>query len=167
MGGSSSEIEETEAEKAAAEVANKQWELYQSEFVGFEDDFIERVDNFNSDTNMANAKKTVDVQYGNAFSDARTDTATTMAANGVDPSSGKFKNAISDVTQEQVTTQGDTATRVQVGEQDKYIAGLQDISAIGMGQKAEALDGLADSATLSQSAAIADATNSFNTFTAA
>lgn len=164
MGGSkgSSEVKETEAEKAAAEVAMKQWELYKNELKGFEAGFIQRVDNLNSAANMADAKESVDLGYNKSYSDARTQAADTMAANGVDPSSSKFQGELNRLTTEQGVNQSDTINRAQVGEQDKYVAGLQDVVAIGMGQKAESLAGLSDTATLSMRKATTDAYNDFN-----
>lgn len=162
MGGGSNKVKETANEKAAAEVAKANWDLYDSELKGFEDTLIQKVGNFTSDSNMANAKSTVDVQYAGAFSDARQGTAAGLSASGVNPNSGKFKKKLSAMGVDQAITQGDTATRAQSGEQDKYIAGLQDVTALGMGQKAEALAGLSDSANLSQQKAISDSTNSFN-----
>ena len=161
-GGGDNEVKETEAERAAAEIAMKQWNLYKDELKGFEDNFIQRVDNINSESNMANAKEAVDLGYNKSYSDARTQTADTMAASGIDPSSAKFQGAMNDMTTEQGIKQGDTVNRAQVGEQDKYVAGLQDVVAIGMGQKAESLSGINDTASLSMRKATTDAYNDFN-----
>ncbi|MCG7587079.1 hypothetical protein [Photobacterium sp. OFAV2-7] len=161
-GGGKNEIKETEAEKAAAEVAMKQWELYQSDLKGFETGFIKRVDNINSAANMADVKESVDLGYSKSYSDARDKTADTMTASGIDPSSSKFKGAMNKLTTEQAVKQGDTVNRAQVGEQDKHVAGLQDVVAIGMGQKAESLAGMGDSASLSLRKATTDAYNDFN-----
>lgn len=162
MGGGSDEVKETSAEKEAAKIADEKWSLYENELQGFEDTFMNRVDNYNSDSNMASAKNTVDLQYNKAFSDAKQNAATSMAASGVNPNSGKFKKTMSNMTEQQGITQGDTVNRAQVGEQDKYIAGLKDVTAIGMGESADALSGLSNSASISQSKAISDSTNSFN-----
>ena len=162
MGGGDNEVNETEAERAAAEVAMKQWNLYKNELKGFEDNFIQRVDNINSDANMADAKEAVDLGYNKSYSDARGQAADTMAASGIDPSSAKFQGAMNDMTTEQAIKQGDKVNRAQVGEQDKYVAGLQDVVAIGMGQKAESLAGINDTASLSMRKAVTDANNDFN-----
>ena len=164
MGGSSdNEVKETSAEVAAAEVAGKQWDLYQNELKGFEDTFMQRVDNFNSTQNMQDTKQSVDVAYAGQFSDARVGLADSMAASGVDPSSARFKSEMANTATTQSITQGDTVNRAQVGEQDKYVAGLQDITAVGMGQKGESLAGLGDTASMSLAKATNDANNDFNT----
>ena len=164
MGGSSSsEVKETSYEKAAAEIANKQWNLYQDELSQYEDTFMDRVDNYNSESNMANVKQDTDVAYAGKFSDSRQNLASSMTASGVDPSSGKFKEEMANSATAQAIAQGDTVNKVQSSEQDKYIAGLQDVTSIGVGQQATALSGLSDVANMSASQAASDAENDFNT----
>lgn len=162
MGGNSNKVEETEAEKAASRVAVQQWNLYDSELKQYEDVFMQRVDNFNSDSNMADAKASVDLNYSKQFGEARQQTADSMTAQGIDPSSGKFKGTLSDLSTEQALTQGDAVNRAQVNEQDNYVVGQQDVVAIGMGQKAEGLAGMDSTASLSASKAINDAQVAFN-----
>lgn len=162
MGGSSNKVEETAAEKAASKVAVEQWNLYDSELKQYEDIFMQRVDNFNSESNMADAKASVDLNYSKQFGEARQQTADKMLASGVDPSSGKFKGTLSDLATDQALSQGDSINRAQVNEQDKYVVGQQDVVAIGMGQKAEGLAGMDSTASMSTSKAINDAQVSFN-----
>ncbi|WP_181388335.1 hypothetical protein [Vibrio albus] len=163
MGGNNTEQKETAYEKAAAEVAAKQWDIYQNELSQYEDTFIERVGNYNSDSNMANVKSDTDLAYNSAYADNRANTATSMAASGIDPSSGKFKGAQADITTSQAMNQADAVNRAQSSEQDKYIAGLSDVVSIGQGEKAEAMAGLSDVASMSASKAASDAQNDFNT----
>jgi hypothetical protein len=163
MGKNNSEVKETEYEKAAAEVASKQWNLYTDELSRYEDNFIERVGNYNSTSNMKDTKADADLSYDSAYAKNRTQTTDNMAASGIDPSSAKFKSAQSDITTDQAISQADTVNRAQSSEQDKYTAGLTDVVSIGQGQKAEAMAGLSDVASMSASTAANDAQNSFNT----
>ena len=55
-GGGKNKVEETTAQKSAADVANRQWDIYKNDLKGFEDTFIQRVDNYNSSSNMAKTK---------------------------------------------------------------------------------------------------------------
>ncbi len=131
MGGSKdNERKETAAEIAASQVAVKEWNLYNSELKQFEDSFIQRVNNFNTDSNMADVKQAADLSYNREYGKARDATATQLAASGVDPSSSKFKAKLSDLA--------------------------------SMGQKAEGLAGLEDTARLSAQKASNDAYNDFN-----
>ena len=52
--GGSNEIQETEAQKAAASVAMEQWDLYKNDLQKYEDIFIEKVDALNSEGEFDN-----------------------------------------------------------------------------------------------------------------
>ncbi|WP_407330546.1 hypothetical protein [Enterovibrio sp. 27052020O] len=161
-GGGSNEVQETEYERAAAEVAGKYWGVYNDELKQFEDTFIQRVDNFNSDSNMNDAKASVDMGYNKAFSESREATAQGLSSAGVDPTSGKFKTAMSELSTEQGVAQSDTINRAQASEQDKYIAGLSDVVAMGMGEQADSLRAVGDVANMSLNEAKQDAYTDFN-----
>lgn len=163
MGGKKGgKVEETAAEKAASQVAVKQWNLYNSELKPFENVFMQRVNNINSDANMADVKQSTDLSYNREYGEAREATATNLAQAGIDPSSGKFQSTLTDLATDQAIAQGDTVNRAQSAEQDKYVTGKQDIVAIGQGQKAEGLAGINDTASLAASRASNDAYSDFN-----
>lgn len=161
-GGGSNEVQETAAQVAAADVANKQWAIYNNELKGFEDTFIQRVDSFNSAQNMAETKQDTDLAYAKSFSDARSGAKDGLAASGVDPSSSKYQETMTDISSDQTVQQADTVNRAQTAEQDKHMAGLQDVTAIGMGQKSEALSNMGDVANSSLRKATSDAQDAFN-----
>lgn len=158
--GGSSEVKETAQEKAAAEVANKQWNLYQTELKPFENMFIERTEGLNDAGEYDKIAGETNLQYQQAFGNAREQSAQALTSQGVDPSSGKFQGAMDDLTQDQVAGQIDTTNRAQISQQDKYIAGLQDVAALGAGQKAEALAGFQSIASASGQKAQQDAIRS-------
>lgn len=155
--GGSTEVKETAQEKAAAEVANKQWALYTNELRPFENMFIEDVESLNDESKYDNIAGATNLQYQQQFVKAREQTAQALTSQGVDPSSGKFKGALDDLTQNQVAGQIDTTNRAQTSQQDKYISGLQDVTALGAGQKAEALSGFQSIANASGQRAAQDA----------
>lgn len=62
---------------------------------------------------------------------------------------------------DQVTGQIDTTTRGQVSQADKYVAGLQDVAALGSGQKADALQSFNSLADSSLAKAKSDAQAAF------
>ncbi|EPF2927931.1 hypothetical protein ACSL9C_000768 [Vibrio navarrensis] len=161
-GGGKNEVKETAAEIAASQVALQEWNLYNKELKPFEDKFMQRVDSINSDANMADVKNAADLSYNREYSKARTGVSNNLLASGVDPSSGKFKQTLSNLSSDQAVAQGDTVNRAQVNEQDKYVVGKQDIVAIGAGQKAEGLAGMEDTARLSLQNATNDAYADFN-----
>ncbi|MFJ5507867.1 hypothetical protein [Pectobacterium jejuense] len=83
-----------------------------------------------------------------------------MASAGVDPRSGKFQSTLKDVTTDQVADTIDATNRSQTDQQNKHVAGLQDVQAMGAGQKAEAMQGYQGIAAASQQKAISDAESS-------
>ncbi|ECD5543979.1 hypothetical protein E2D59_26795 [Salmonella enterica subsp. enterica serovar Kokomlemle] len=63
---------------------------------------------------------------------------------------------------DQATGQVDTTNRAQTSQADKYVAGLQDIVALGAGQKAGALQGYNNLAQTSLNKASADAQSAYS-----
>ncbi|EEQ12738.1 Uncharacterised protein [Yersinia frederiksenii] len=63
---------------------------------------------------------------------------------------------------DQVAGQIDTTNRAQTSQQDKYVAGLQDVVAMGAGQKADALSGYSNIASQSLNKATSDAQRSLS-----
>lgn len=157
MSGGSDEIKETEAEKAAAGVAKEQWDLYKNELSKYEDIFMEKVDDLNNESEYGNVASDANLAYSSSFTKARGNTATGLAASGVDPTSGKYKSAMDGLTEDQAVAQIDTTNKAQTDQANKYVAGLSDVVSIGAGQKAEALSGYNSIANNSLSEAITDA----------
>lgn len=161
-GGGSNEVKETENERAAAEVASKQWGLYSNELKPFENLFMQKVDNLNSEQKYTDIADDTNLGYQSGFGQARVQAATSLAASGVDPSSGKFQGALDDITSDQVVGQIDTTNRAQNSQADKYVAGLQDVVAMGAGQKADSLAGYSNIANISMQRAQSDAQRSLS-----
>ena len=157
MSGGSDEIKETEAEKAAAGVANEQWGLYKNELSKYEDIFMDKVDDLNSDQQYDKLAGTAALGSAQAFGEARQGLADNLAAGGVDPTSGKYQSAMDSLETNQALSQTDNTNRAQSSQQDKYVAGLKDVVSIGAGEKAEALAGYNSIANNSLSKAVNDA----------
>ncbi len=157
MAGGSDEIKETEAEKAAAEVAKEQWDLYKNELSQYEDIFMDKVDDLNNESEYGNVASDANLAYSSSFTKARGSTATGLAASGVDPTSGKYKSAMDGLTEDQAVAQIDTTNKAQTDQANKYTAGLSDVVSIGAGQKAEALSGYNSIANNSLREAVTDA----------
>jgi hypothetical protein len=160
-GGGSNEIQETEAQRAAADVAREQWNLYNSDLKQYEDIFMNKVDDLNSGKQYDKLAGTAALGTAQSFGEARSGLADSMAAGGIDPTSGKYQAAMSDLETDQALSQTDTTNRAQSSQQDKYVAGLKDVVSIGAGQKAESLAGMGDVATTSLRKSVNDAQISF------
>ncbi|RRO05027.1 hypothetical protein [Pectobacterium aquaticum] len=164
MGGSkgSNEIKETSQQHAAADVARQQWDLYQGELKPYENIFMNKVEELNDQQKYDGIAGDVNLGYQQAFGQVRRQAADGLASAGVDPSSGKFQGGLKDIATDQVTGTIDATNRSQTDQQNKHVAGLQDVQAMGAGQKAEALQGYQGIAAASQQKAISDAQNSLS-----
>ncbi|HAU4928764.1 hypothetical protein ATO50_09305 [Aeromonas hydrophila] len=160
--GGSGKVEETAAQKALAEVAMQQWQLYQNELKPYEDLFMNKVDDLKREEEFDKLAGTAALGTAQSFGEARQGLADGMAAAGVDPSSGKYQEAMKALEADQVLSQTDTANRAQSSQQDRYVAGLKDVVSMGQGQKAEALAGYNSLASTSLNKAAVDAQSKFN-----
>ncbi|MND19038.1 hypothetical protein D3C80_93380 [compost metagenome] len=159
--GGSNEIKETEAQKAAADVATEQWDIYKNDLQQYEDIFMDKVDDLNDEEQYDKLAGTAALGTAQAFGDARYGLADSLAAGGVDPTSGKYQEAMGALETDQALSQTDTTNRAQSSQQDKFVAGLKDVVSIGAGQKAESLAGMGDVANTSLRKATNDAQTSF------
>ncbi|EBF0935553.1 hypothetical protein [Salmonella enterica] len=156
-GGGSGEIKETSQQKAQAEIARKQWDLYNQRLKPMENIFMADVDKLNDESKYQNLAGVTNLGYQKQFGEVRNQVADQLAAAGVDPGSGKFQGALNDISGEQAIGQTDATNRAQSSQADKYIAGLQDVVTLGSGQKADALQGYNNLAENSLRKADADA----------
>ncbi|HHQ4892810.1 TPA: hypothetical protein ACSP31_000810 [Aeromonas veronii] len=159
--GGSNEIQETEAQRAAADVAMEQWQLYKNDLQQYEDIFMDKGDDLNNESEYDKLAGTAALGTAQSFGEARAGLADSMAAGGVDPTSGKYQAAMSNLETDQALSQTDTTNRAQSSQQDKYVAGLKDVVSIGAGQKAESLAAMGDVANTSLRKATSDAQSSF------
>ncbi|MFB2827644.1 hypothetical protein [Aeromonas veronii] len=159
--GGSNEIKETEAQKAAAAVALEQWEIYKNDLLQYEDLFMDKVDDLNRESEYDNIAGMSALGTAQGFGEARSELSVSLAAQGVDPTSGKYQAQMDELETEQALSQTDTSNRAQSSQQDRYVAGLKDVVSIGAGQKAEALAGMGDLANTSLRKAANDAQTSF------
>lgn len=159
--GGSNEIKETEAQKAAANVATEQWDLYKNDLQHYEDLFIEKVGDLNSEREYDKLAGTASLGAVTTFGEARKGQADAMAAGGIDPTSGRYQETMTGLETDQALSQTDTANRAQSSQQDRHVAGLKDVVSIGAGQKAESLASMGDVATTSLRKSVSDAQISF------
>lgn len=156
-GGGSNEVRETAQQKAAAEVARKQWSMYQQELKPFENLFMDKVDDTNRAGEYQQLAGEAGLGYASSFGQAREQAGLELAAAGIDPTSGKYQDTMTELTNQQMVGQADTVARGQTSQQDKYVAGLKDIAAIGQGQKAESMQGFQNISAMAHNKASAEA----------
>jgi hypothetical protein len=150
MGGGGGGIEETEGERAQAEVAVKRWADYQEVFKPYENKFMGDVNELNSAANYQRAEELAISPLAASFAEQGMKIQKRNMASGINPNSGKFKSINSEITSSQASAELDTASRANVTQQERYIGGLQNITAMGQGQATTAMNGMADIAQMSQ-----------------
>jgi hypothetical protein len=149
-GGGSGKIEETENERAQAEVAVKRWNDYQRHFKPYENKFMAEVDDINSSANSFRASELAISPLAKTFADEAVRMNQGFNSRGVNPNSGKSLSANSAIHRFQAGAEVDASSRATSSLQDNYATGLGNIVAMGNGQVGEAMQGMADIASMSQ-----------------
>jgi len=160
--GGSTEVKETSYEKAQAQVAKQQWDLYSNELSKYNDLFMNKVEGQNSEQKYNEAAANTNLAYQSKYGQARQNAATQLSSAAVDPSSGKFKGTLDNLTNDQISGTINTTNKAQTSQADKYVAGLSDINSIGAGEKADSLAGFGSIAESANQKASADAQTSLN-----
>jgi len=158
--GKSSEIKETEYEKELAKVYAEEWGLYQEKIVPFENIVINDAQKANDKAVYDDIAENTNLGYKKSFTEAKNNTLSSMQANGVNPNSGKFKQTLSDISNNEASVTSDATARSQVAGQERYIGQMSNVMAMGQGQSQEATATLSDIAQSSQRKAFNDAANS-------
>ncbi|EFK1805706.1 TPA: hypothetical protein M2B79_005054, partial [Escherichia coli] len=97
-GGGDTKVKPTAAQIAQEEVAWKGWQDYKNILRPAEDNFMEKVDDLNSEQQYDNIAGTTNLGYQKQFGEARKELASNLTRSGVDPSSGRF-NAVMNANQ--------------------------------------------------------------------
>ena len=169
MGGSDT-VGETEYEKELAKVYSEQWGYYKENIIPVEDRVI-------ADANASNDKSVyqeiggdVNLGYQKSFKEANKQTLSNLAANNIDPSSGKAKGMISNMADTEASVKADATARSEISGQERYIDKMSNVMAMGQGEAQESVASLSDIAVNSQRKAISDASisaqNKSNTLSA-
>lgn len=150
MGGGDGKIDETEAEKAQAQVAMKRWEYYQNNLKGYEDKFMGEVDNLNSSANIDRAENLAMSPIAKQFAQEGMQIRKQSQSSGVNPNSGKAMSMNSALSGAQASAEVDARSRGVASQQANYVTGLQNIVAMGNGQAGQAMQGMTDIAQSAQ-----------------
>ncbi|MBM7070869.1 hypothetical protein JQC92_02285 [Shewanella sp. 202IG2-18] len=156
MGGDD-EIKETEFEKELGKVYSEKWDYYQNNIVPFENQIIEDAKSSNDASVYQSIADDVNLSNKRNFAQASEKTATNLAASGVNPNSGKFKNAVNSLSDMEAVATADSASRAQVSGQERYLDKMGNVMAMGDGQSTKAVSSLSDIAINSQRKAVHDA----------
>lgn len=163
MGGKSSgEIKETYDQKVAADVAAKQWALYQDMYVPVENQYISNVQGQNAEAKYSAVSGAANASVASAVSDAQRQNIAALVASGADPSSGRFLSKTADLGAKGAALTGDTKSRAQYSQQSSYLQGMGNVVALGQGQATSATAGFNDIAQNSAEYASSKAQSDLN-----
>lgn len=161
-GGGDSKVKDTPEQRQLAQVAAEKWNYAQENLAPLENAYMESVGDMTSDANMSYiAGRTLQSQQ-QAVSDASEQAGMQLGQAGVDPSSGRFQTAMSDIALGGASAGGETLGRAQFEQENQQIQGLQNIVAIGQGESGQAQAGLSGVAAQSAQDAQQTAANRFN-----
>jgi hypothetical protein len=161
-GGGDSKVKDTPEQRQLAEVAAEKWNYAQENLAPLENAYMESVGDMTSDANMSYiAGRTLQSQQ-QAVSDASEKIGMQLGQAGVDPSSGRYQTAMSDIALGGASAGGETLGRAQFEQENQQIQGLQNIVAIGQGESGQAQAGLSGVAAQSAQDAQQTAANRFN-----
>lgn len=161
-GGGGSSIKDTPEQRQLAQVAAEKWNFAQEKLAPLENAYMESVGDMTSDANMSYiAGRTLQSQQ-QAVSDASEQVGMQLGKAGIDPSSGRYQTAMSDIALGGANAGGETLGRAQFEQENQQIQGLQNIVAIGQGESGQAQAGLAGIAEQSAVDARQASANRFN-----
>ena len=114
MGKSSGDVKETEYEKELAKVYAEEWGYYQESIVPFENMVIDDAKQANDASVYDDIAENTNLGYKKSFSEGTNNTLASMESSGINPNSGKFKQGLSDITDNEASVTSDAKSRSQV-----------------------------------------------------
>ena len=159
--GKGSKVDETEQERALAEIAAQRFNRYKEVFAPLEDQYIQQVFDVRDQSNYENAGGIAAAQFQKEFQTGQDKLTNQMFQQGVDPSSGAFQENSAALRRAQAVGQGLGVSGAKVANTDRFYQGLRGVMAIGQGQASDAIEGMAGLARQSGEKATAAAESAF------
>lgn len=160
-GGGGKRPDETEEQRALAEIAAQRFNRYKEVFAPLEDQYIQQVFDVRNQGNYETAGGLASAEYQRSFQDTNEKAAGQMFQQGVDPSSGAFQGNSAALRRAQAVKQGMGISGAKVANTDRFYQGLKGVISMGQGQASEAIGGMSDIAQTAQQRANAAAESSF------
>jgi len=160
-GSGSTEVPETEAERALAEVSAGKWKVYQEQFVPLENQYMREVDNLGSASSQQRLGQMAQDKAAEATYGLQTQLNQQSFAKGIDPSSGAYQtksmalNSAIQRTKDNAYAQGINAAK------NAHLQGIGNVVAMGSGQDTAAFNGFGNLANTAARSAIGDANRDF------
>lgn len=167
MGGGSSkapEIKETAAERAAAELAAEKWQDYQKDFVPIENEYMNSVNDLNSESNKARVSAKAQANVVDQSSGLLGQAMQKNFARGIDPSSGASNANTFALSQATQNSRANAGNKGLFGAENAYLQGVSNVVALGNNQDATAFESMGSIADRASGEAINKAKNDFIDF---
>lgn len=152
---------ETEEQRALAEIAAQRFNRYKEVFAPLEDQYIQQVMDVRDQSNYETAGGLAAAEFQRGFQTGQENLQNEMFQQGVDPSAGAFQENSAALRRAQAVAQGRGVSGAKVANTDRFYQGLRGVAAIGQGQAADAIEGMAGIARSSQEKANTAAENAF------
>lgn len=143
MGGPD-DVEESEYSKELAKIATEKWEVSQKNLQPHEDMMIVDTRRGITDTQREAVSGSVGVAAQKKFGEASEGALKTLAAGGVDPTSGKFKETLSDISRAGGESRAASEVEGEAGLQANLMNKEMNLLRVGAGEATEAQAGLSD-----------------------
>jgi len=161
-GGGDNDIKDTPEQRYLAQVAAEKWNYAQEKLAPLENQYMEHVDNMDSEGNMSYIRGRTMQAQTQAQSQAQGDLSRGLGRAGINPNSGRFQGDQTGLSLDIAKAGGENLGRAQFEQDNQKVMGLQNITAIGQGQSGRAQAGLSRMAQESSSDAISDTQKAFN-----
>ena len=147
-GGGPAQIKDTVAQKKLAELAAKRFNLYQKYFVPIENQYISDVFSLGDDSAFESVDSFINALQQPEYQATRKGIEAEAFARGMDPTSGQYTGAISNLSTSSARSGALGAAEAMSGQVDRKYQGIQNVVQMGQGQSGQAIAGLGDVATL-------------------
>ena len=141
-------IKDTAAQKKLAELAAKRFNLYQQYFVPLENQYIADIFSLGDDSSFQSVDSFINALQQPEYQATRKGIEAEAFAKGMDPTSGQYRGAVSNVLTASGRGGALGAAEALSGLVDRKYQGLQNIIQMGQGQSGKAIAGLGDVASL-------------------
>lgn len=162
MGGKKDDINETPQQRALTEQAVNQFADWKRRWLPVQKNLINQIQTMGAPGSREReaAKGRASTDNAIAFGKAQGALEKTLSGAGVNAGSSRFKLAETGIGEDQATSRGLGAMLSEQQMNDAYVQGLQAITAMGRGERAQVADSLTQQARSSSRQAAADAESS-------
>lgn len=157
MGKGAQKVKETKEQKQYAKVAAEQWNRYQDAFVDVENEYIRQAHEMGDEQNYDKITGAVNTTSNSATSTALNHVQKGLSSRGINPNTGKATSITSDIVTDGSNKESQTAAQGNHNVTQRHVGSLQNVVAMGQGQKTTSIAGLQDIASASGLAARSNA----------